>query len=369
MFPWTLGGRSPIGLEIGNRWVKAVQLRGGGGGGASGRWTIAAAARFERPVAARSAIEATEAQRLAAILDRQGFSGRRVTLVMPATMEITAALTLPSRNSGAPLDQMALSQLAETARCEPSSLTGAWWPRGVAGENGAFPAMAAGVRTRDADTLAEAIEAGGLEVVAVDVRGCALARACAPALDGGATVTAIVSIGHSAAMVVAVLGGVPVYERVLPESGLKELHERLHKNLDMEPDAIEYALARAAGDQPSAREDANAETLGEVRTVLDEYAQALAREVQVSLSYAASTSPGTTTGSAILVGDGAEIPGLCAMFGAALGQPARVVMPTQIVTCPTMLHGAAGHSSLVLACGLAMNDPRATGAGSAEARP
>jgi Tfp pilus assembly PilM family ATPase len=282
-------------------------------------------------------------------------------------MEMTATLTLPARGSGAPLDQMALAQLAEAGRCEAGSLTGTWWPRGAPGEGGAFPAMAAGVRTRDADALADSIEAGGLEVVAVDVRGCALARACGPALDGGAAVTAIVSIGHSAAMVVAVLGGVPVYERVLPESGLKELHDRLSKNLGMEAESIGYALARVAGlGEQSEADVPEGETLDEVRGMVEAHAQTLAREVQVSLSYAASTAPGATPGSAIVVGDGAEIPGLCAMFGAALGQPARVVRPVEIAQCPAVLHGVAGHASLVLACGLAMNDPRAV---AGEARP
>lgn len=349
-----LGGvRGPIGLELGSRWVKAVQLRGG-----RGRWAIAAAARFERPAGAKAVPDADEAERLASVLDRQGFAGRRVTIVMPAALESAAPVQLPARGSGAPLDEIAAAQLAESARCEPADLCCAWWPRGEPAADGTIPAMAVGVRERDADALADALEAGGLEVGAIDARGVALARACAGCVGDPNAVTAVVSVGHSAALVVALHAGRPIFERVLPESGTRELVERIVKHARVDPDVAFYALSRpASGD--AGRDPQGADALQAVREAAEAHAEALAREVSVSMSYALSTVPGGAAGVVLLAGDAAEYPLFAAALVAAAGPGARIVRPPDVCDCPPVLAPSASHASLMLACGLAMNNPRA----------
>ncbi|MBL8759481.1 MAG: hypothetical protein JNK35_13760 [Phycisphaerae bacterium] len=350
-----LGGaaRGPIGLELGSRWVKAVQLRG-----RPGRWAITAAARFERPAGARALPDAEEAERLASVLDRQGFVGRRVTIVMPAALESAAPVQLPARGSGAPLDEIAAAQLAESARCDAGELCTTWWPRGEPGADGTIPAMAVGVRERDADALADALEAGGLEVAAIDARGVALARACAGCVEDRNAVTAVVSVGHSAALVVALHAGRPIFERVLPESGTRELVERIVKHARVEPDVAFYALTRSAPVE-AAPAAPGADALQAVREAAAAHAEALAREVSVSLSYALSTVPGGASGVVLLAGDAAEYPLFAASLVAAAGPGARIVRPPDVCACPPVLAPSASHASLMLACGLAMNNPRA----------
>src|SRR5687768_647843 len=120
------GRRSPIGIDVGSRAVKAVQLeRGCRGGG----WRVAAAAAVPRlpadryqagapatsaaapadaapadqALAAVTAPSAGELNRLYDTLERQGFSGRQVVLAVPDARLLTSVLEVPARTGQAPV--------------------------------------------------------------------------------------------------------------------------------------------------------------------------------------------------------------------------------------------------------------------------
>src|SRR4051794_31126799 len=92
---------SAIGIDAGAGAISAVQVSAAG----DGRPRIEAAGIVERseaegPVGIPSL---DEARRLADVLYRQGFEGRRVVLAVPDGVLLTALLELPPRGSGAPL--------------------------------------------------------------------------------------------------------------------------------------------------------------------------------------------------------------------------------------------------------------------------
>src|SRR4051794_17457208 len=106
---FTGGAYGPIGLDIGSRWVKAVQLAGRG----ESR-SLHAAAVLPTPVVpsvkdpvAEAEMLQTIAARLSSQLVRQGFHGRDVVVAAPAHRLEADLLELPPRGSGAPLDDLA----------------------------------------------------------------------------------------------------------------------------------------------------------------------------------------------------------------------------------------------------------------------
>src|SRR5947209_4397275 len=95
-------GRTPIGIDLGAHSIKAVQLRAG----ADGRWGLGALACLPRSTPG-SPVQSEEIARLAATLDRAGFSGTRAVLAVPAVDLISGMLELPPRVPGMPFEQIA----------------------------------------------------------------------------------------------------------------------------------------------------------------------------------------------------------------------------------------------------------------------
>ena len=85
---------SPIGLDIGRRCVKAVQLMRAKTG-----WRIAAAAVLERKTE-DALLNAEEAERLCDVLHRQGFRGGDVVIAAPGRALRAEVLELPPRKLG-----------------------------------------------------------------------------------------------------------------------------------------------------------------------------------------------------------------------------------------------------------------------------
>src|SRR5437773_982313 len=95
-------GRSPIGIDLGAHSIKVVQLRACG----DGRWRMHALARLPRATPG-AAVQTEEIARLAATLDRAGFTGTRAVLAVPGADLMTGMLELPPRAPGMPFEQIA----------------------------------------------------------------------------------------------------------------------------------------------------------------------------------------------------------------------------------------------------------------------
>src|SRR4051794_37089099 len=107
--------RSPIGLDLGARRVKAVQLEPSSDS-ATG-WRVAAAATVNRATPG-VALTSAEVSRVADTLDRLGFTGNRVAVAAPVDKLISAMLELP-KSGQIPLEQIARVELARTNKIGP----------------------------------------------------------------------------------------------------------------------------------------------------------------------------------------------------------------------------------------------------------
>jgi Tfp pilus assembly PilM family ATPase len=370
--------RSPIGLDIGARRVKAVQLEptapaAGVGGGAPAGWRVATATCVNRTAPGKP-LDAGEAARLVDTLDRLGFVGSRVVLAAPSDKLITGMLELPRAGGGQiPLEQIARVELARNNKVAPESFEMGCWELPVPARAGkAVHVMAVGFPHADATQLLDLVERAGLDVVGVDARSCALARACAAAVTRPPGITALLDLGWNAASLVLVYTGTIVYARPLTEVAISRVYDGLAKRLRLEADLADYlmsevgltdlhggAQAAASAAIPSATAVADpdpGERLAlpaEARSVLAHYADGVVRELLVSFSYVARQYTDASVTRLLLMGAGATVPGLREHLAKELGLETSVVAPRDLTECPTALLDACSAPELTPALGLA----------------
>src|SRR5690349_7590750 len=165
--------RGPIGLDLYGREIKAVQAVRNGKG-----WRVECAVALPR---GEGALDAAQAARIADVFARQGFKGRNVVLAAPVSKLECEMLELPPRGSGAPMEEIARAEMASVAKLTQGSFEMACWdlpapPRGGGGTS----MLAVALRHEDAQAVLNPLLSVGLDVVAIDTRAGALARALSP---------------------------------------------------------------------------------------------------------------------------------------------------------------------------------------------
>lgn len=347
---------SPIGVDLGPRTMSAVQLSIAGG---SGRLRVEAAASIERAHSAgpAGALTTEEAARLADVLYRQGFEGRRIVLAVPDHALLTGLLELPPRSSGAPLDQLARMELARIHRRDPESLEVACWDIPSPNRSGEFShVMAAACDHGEASRLLDPLEESGLRVLALDARAWAMARALPPA-PGPAPleppISAVLDMDEAGSILAVVRAGVVVYDRLMPDAGLGAARTRLAKELRVEADIASYLLQQGLVSTSPAD---TGPTNGGAGPLLQEFVQGLVGELRSALDFAVHRYPGSVDRVAI-IGPGASLPGVAAALAEGLGLPAAAAAPRDLAECPELLGPIASDPGLTAALGLALWRP------------
>ncbi len=348
-----LSGRTAIGLDLGQRSVGAMQLAG-----RPGAWRVEAATSVDRATSADGSGElpsAHELERLAEVLKRQGFTGRKVVLAAPDTKVFSAALELPPRSSGAPIEDLARQELARAARRDVNAIEVACWevpspPRTIEGTN----VLAVGLAHEDAERLLDAMENAGFIVEAMDCRCLAMSRASRGVLGDVAQVSSILDLSDAAASLTVVHSGIVAYDRPMREAGLAQLRKALRKELKVDAEGAEFLLERvgmAGGD-----ESLSEHTLRAAKGLVDDHVGIVIQELRSVMAYAMHRYPGSV-GPVLLTGEGALLVGLADKVRGELDLEARVVRPAELVEVPAELAAACDDPSLCAAVGLAMYSP------------
>lgn len=345
---------SPVGLDIAAEVVRAVQLER-----REGRWWLHAAATIPRTKAG-AAMTVDEAERLAAVLERRGFRTGSVVVGAPVGSAEASVIELPGRATGAPVEQIARGEMARSLKCEGKDLEIGLWelpqppqPQGKPAPAAAPVAtMVVACRTAEVDALAAVLGQAGLEVAAIDAPCLALARVCDTWL-APAAVGAILELAPESARAVVTYGRAVVYERSLPEGAISALRKLLAEQLDLEPEVALYLLAHHGLDAALPEDAGVAARFERARRVIADRLGLLAAEVQRSVSYAGGRYPGSGVGRLLIVGDGAQTPGLDRVLGEFTGMETRVVRPCDAGDVPDSHNESGRDATLSLAFGLA----------------
>jgi Tfp pilus assembly PilM family ATPase len=316
----------PIGVDIGGRRIKAVQLKG-----SPGRWGISAAGCIMRENPG-GPVERADIVQLRDMVIKDSFKGRRVILSVPFNELLTGIMELPPRSSGAPLDELARIELARMHRCEPDSFEIACWDLPApARAGGATHVMAAGFSHEKANALVDIVEAEGLEICALDICASAISRACTPLLEGVTGIAAILDLGWDQADLILLYQDVIVYERKLVKGGIGSVVDSLGRELKVHHEKAEHLIWNV-GLAPGC-DNVTPAYCKAINQAVSTYCESLVEEMQIPLSYLSNQYPDASPETLLLVGGGGRIPGIERQLDSVLEFYVRTVLPGDIVKC------------------------------------
>jgi Tfp pilus assembly PilM family ATPase len=346
---WRKGtSRTPIGVHVDGRSIAAVQLER-----AAGAWRITAATMLNR-TGAGAHLDAAEVRRLADVLVRQGFVGSKVNLAAPREKILSGVLDLPRGDSGAPLDQIARTELARMHKCEPDAIELAYWnlPARARAMDGT-QVMAAACSTADTAALLEAFESQGFDVRAIDVQSWAMARACEGKIAALQAV-GLLQMDWDASLLVLLYQGVVVYERILGDAGLKHLCDAVAAKLGVDVDVAKFMLERD-GVSTAGATAGDGSDAAEILAAMTAHFETMIREVQISCSYLVHRHAEGAPQRVLLLGCGAALPGMPEHLAGHLEIPVQRVRPSELAACPPSLESLCENPALVTAIGLAQH--------------
>jgi len=338
---------SPIGLDLRETRVHAAQLARTAHG-----FRVHALADLPIDVGALAPESGRPLEHVMDLLMRRGFRGDRVVLAAPRGAVRSSVVNVPPGAAGPALEAIARSELSRAHNLDPSSFELACWP---------LPG-AAGARVDSAGALAFAcpheallgtvaqFDAIGFDVVAVDLKSQAIARACLPLIgQGGGLLRVIVELGRAQSMLIVMIDSTVLYERSLTECSLDSLRSEIRSVLGVDDRAADRAiLSRGlSGFGPESRGRAT-----RVRSSLDDYVGVVAGELAMSIDYAARRHGVSDASEALLIGAGASMPGLAERLSESCDVPVRAIRPDALLAVSPGA-GVSNDPSLVVAIGLA----------------
>ncbi len=347
---FSLSGRSPIGLDIGRRWIKAVQL-----GRSHGKRAVTAAASIARSQP-DTPVDRSELDRLARVLSQQGFLGRKVVLSAPADHVMSGVLDMPPRESGAPYDLIAAQEFARMHRQEPGGFESNWWEIPRSARASTVGVMAVGCAHVDTQAMLEVFESCGYDVAAMDFGLCAAIRACRGQIDPSQSISAVLDMGWGTARLAMVHQGTIVFDRTLSRSGLGVLHQHVCDGLGVDPTEADCLLQRVglhSNDGSVSTIDPEFKDVASLlRPLIVGHLDEVVHELEASFEYASHQYPDAHAHRLILVGGGGAVPGLAQRLDASLDPQTLRAEDADLLG----LEGLGGMPLMAVALGLAAYD-------------
>ncbi len=331
----------PIGVDVGERLIKAVQLGHKRSGPA-----VTASATIKRP-GDDPVISRKDVERLARVFTQQGFRGRRVVLSAPVCRTASAVIDMPPRESGAPYDIIAAQEFARLQRLDPGSFELTWWDVPKPARSSAAKVMAMGCAHADSVPVLDVFEQAGFDVVAMDVGLCAAVKACGELLGPAGGVSAVLDMGWGSSRLAMVHGGVVVFERVLAGSGIKPLRDTIASSLRVEPTEAETLLQNIGLVTAEAAEhpvdDGRVGTVAPMlRPFITDYLDDIAEALDASFEYTAHQYPKAEATRMALVGGGGCVPGVASYLNERAPVEVVAAAANDTMTYPSLMASALG---------------------------
>jgi Tfp pilus assembly PilM family ATPase len=342
--------RSPIGIDVGSRNIKAVQLYSVG----KGDYEIAALSIIPRTHIG-SEIDVMETAVLKRVLKRQGFHGRRLVLGADEGKLLRGVFEVPQQASRAAVGQIVRMELARAYSVPPASFEMVCWePLRADRPKSSGQAFALGYPHDAANPFLDAFEHAGFDVRAVDARSSAVARACRSLTLDTPAVTAILDLGWKSTRLLFVCGETIVYERMGDGNSISTLATELRDKFGI-PEESAYQVLVSIGltgfDTPTEFDHQSVEF---IREKLDYYFTEMKKELKLPLSYISRQRGGTPVERMLLVGSGAMIPGVVSCIENDFELEVLTAAPVDLLPGPEYVQARGRDAALTVSCGLAM---------------
>ena len=329
-----------IGLDIDRGAIKAVQVSFRGGA-----YTLKHVGYHRLPpgtiVDGEVADDQLLAEELSEFWDAHAFGGKSVFLGLSNQKVVVRMLEFPPM-SAQDLQGAIEFEAAEHIPMPPEEAVldhVVIGPRGEPGEGDRVLVVAA--QREMVKRYTDAVRAGGLRPVGVDVKALALTRSAAPSAffeDGGAAV--LLDVGGELSNLVVAEGEMPVMARFVP-IGLSDFVAAVAEAADLPDDEAERRALdprTGLGDEPVYEEPEN-EVVGDeawdpalaydARRGLEAAAGELAEEVQRSVDHHHAQPGAREVSRVVISGEGALVSGLDTFLGERLSLPAERARPAE----------------------------------------
>jgi type IV pilus assembly protein PilM len=340
--------RTPIGIDVGSRSIKAAQLRT-----SNGRHHIAALSMSPR--AERTGeIDRQEILDLRDVFRRQGFRGNEIVLAAPEEKLLRGTVELPSKISGAAVTQVARIELSRMHNAAPNSFEMICWELPAQAKSKSMTqAIAVGCPHDAANAFLDAFEECGFNVRALDVRSAAAARTCMPLIVPPPTVTAILDLGWNSTKLLLVCGDNITYDTFLTANCMAKLIVTLRQESGIAEESAYQIVSTVGFVDDNETNEFDQEFAEVIRRKLRRHFEAVLQELKAPFAYAGRQYPGGQIKRLLLVGGGARIPGLAQYLEAALGIEVMPVAPSNIVETSAQTMSKASNPAMTVAVGLA----------------
>lgn len=282
-----IAASSPIGLDLGNRVIRAVQLDRAG--------EVLASARLLRNKPGEP-VGAEDVRRMQGVLYRSGFRGQEVVIAAPKSIIQRTTIDLPPRSSGAPLDQIARSELARQAHLDPDSFEFVWWDAPQPPRHGsAVRAITISCEHEKSGALLDCFEHAGFTPLALLCPSAVIAATIPD--PGGDALAAVLDLGWSDATFVVRSRTRIIFERQLSGCGLARSVRAIARKRRIDPDALGREI-----------EQNTASPL--MRQLIEHYTHDVADEIRSSVEYLRNCEGVFEPSMISLIGGGAAVPGI-----------------------------------------------------------
>lgn len=310
---------SLIGVDIGHRRIKTVQISGTG--------RLLHRLNIERVEFGETLGEA-DAARLAGALVGHGFEGTALAVCPPKGSLKTGVLELPPSGSGAPVQQIAQMELARMHKLEPGAFEMALWMLPPPARAESMTHAMGAVCDHDASTrLINTLVDAGLDVDAIDVPAWAIGSACRSRLAND-TISLIVDIGWTSTELTVMHGDVVIFERSRAESGLCRLADQLEQSLGLSSESATFVV-----EEIGVSGAVDGSVADETRRIVHDFADRLADEIRAASAYATHRYPEAPAPCVLLVGGGAAMPGLRDHLATVGSLEIESLSPHQLTAC------------------------------------
>lgn len=289
---------TPIGLEVGDRALRAVQLRRSADG-----CRIVASAVLRR-VDRGPLLSSLDAERLLGVLRRQGFAWEEAVLATPRKMVMTADLSFEEAPGVEAIEESVREEFERRLKRSDDDVELAWWETPGSSRGGSAVRIAAvACGHRDAEAILDVLDGCGLSISAMDTPAFALSRwlsHCVRRSD----LRLAVDLDWADSHLVFAEGELVVYERLLPDLGVSSALAPLARQWQIDTDDVEGTLLELDG-----AHDANAPPCwlhDAAESVLARCMKSIADEVETSMGYIRHHYPDAPSPRLVLVGEGSR---------------------------------------------------------------
>lgn len=343
--------RSAIGLHVDGHEFKAIQLERDGQESRVVAWAV-----FPRlnqdDVSQDSSMPLPSQQELswaASILNRRGFSGREVSLAVSSRFCTQHQFELPPKDSGAPIDVLAKTEVARERKCEPHEIELGHWTLPQRGRTSETMAIACTSKT--IRSMTEGARDADLEVVGIDLSELTILRAAQNSLpgmlaDGSRPIHAVLYLGWDVSTVVITLGNELSYVRRIHD-GAKSVWDYARTKFGLSENGARAVL----GDVEIKEGD---EQLDKVRAACWKQASVkIASELDVAFAYVSHAFRMAPMGQIALCGYGTQNPTLRGQLDQIMGVPLVDAVAPEVLKAVSGRGSDSIASRLVYAYGLA----------------